>query len=277
MIKKSGRQGGMNGLVRALLAGHLTWNIPILFVLLGIMIAYIVFVKKHHRLMACFVKPLLFFIGIGLLYLSIGSPLLSISYLSFSLHMIQMSFLFFIIPPLILLGIPHHLYKKMIDLPLIRKINVFNLSPKGSLITFAVLFLFYHLPIFLTFISQQPLIQKGYIALLFMLSFRMWWPIASPNPQQRLSKQKMKRYAVQSGWVIMPACLLFIVSALLEGVSNPFLVQMTTHLCIPPDFSPVQLLPSPFNTKYDQMMAGFFMIGLHKFGLVVTYKLGRKY
>lgn len=36
------------------------------------------------------------------------------------------------------------------------------------------------------------------------------------------------------------------------------------------------LLPAPFHTKYDQVAAGLFMMGLHKIALTVGCKLGNK-
>ena len=150
------------------------------------------------------------------------------------------------------------------------------LSPRLALTSFAVLLLLYHLPIVQSYISQQPNLQKGFITLLFLLSFRMLWPIASPNPAKRFSKIEMNKYVFQSGLFIMPACLFFIVGALFEGMSNPFLNQLATHLCMPADTNAIYLLPPPFNTKYDQAMAGLLMMALHKFGLMFTHRLESK-
>ncbi|HLR72259.1 MAG TPA: cytochrome c oxidase assembly protein [Pseudogracilibacillus sp.] len=261
-------------MLNVLLTGQLTWNIPLLVIFAAITIVYVYLIVRY-RLRLKPMQPVLFLIGIWLFYLVTGSPLLAISYLSFSFHMIQMSFLFFIIPPLILLGIPQALYQKFINPPFIQKVNKFNLTPKIALIAFGTLFLLYHLPFMLTFVSQDDLLQKTYITVLFILSFRMWWPIASPNPRERVLKRERKKYLFQSSIYIMPACIVFIVSALLEGVNNPFIGQMMTHLCLPADQT-IQVLPPPFNTKYDQMIAGVFMLGLHKVGLMVTCRLERK-
>ena len=255
-------------MIRALLDGQLNWHLPLLFIVVCIGIAYFVFMIRNRLLMQD-IKPLLFSLGLLLLYLAIGSPLLSISYLSFSFHMIQMSFLYFIIPPLLLLGIPQQLYKTIVNKTVIKKYDLSYLSPHASLILFSALFLLYHLPVFLSVISQHTFFQTGYIAVLFIVSFRMWWPLTSPDVKQRFTASKKKKYLMQSSMYLMPACLLFIISALLADMGNPFLGQMAAHLCLPADSS-IQILPPPFNTKYDQMFAGIVMMALHKSSLMVT-------
>lgn len=186
-----------------------------------------------------------------------------------------MSILYFIIPPLILLGIQPIIYNRIINLRLIHRFNRIY-KPSLSLYLFATLFLIYHLPLFLTFITKHSFLQNGFLIGLFLLAFHMWIPIATPHSKQKLSNLKKKKYVFHSGLLITPACLLFIVTALLNSQGNPLFADMLVHLCLPPDISSVQLLPPPFNTKYDQVMAGIFMISLHKFGLVITCKLEKK-
>ncbi len=263
--------GGLKCLITALLGDHLTWNVPLFVFTICLTVIYFMNIKRKIKPL----QPILFLIGIWLLYIVIGSPLLTISYLSFSFHMIQMSFLFFIVPPLILLGIPTNIYEKIVAIPYFKKVRKGLLTPKAALIIFAILFLLYHLPFLLTMISEYPGLQKTYLTILFILAFRMGWPLASPNPAQRLLATKRKKYLLQSSIYIMPACMMFILSALLAEMGNPFLGQMTAHLCLPAG-STMNVLPAPFNTKYDQMLAGVFMMGLHKASLMITSKLEKK-
>lgn len=72
----------------------------------------------------------------------------------------------------------------------------------------------------------------------------------------------------------MPACLLFIFSAIIDGVNNPFLTQLTAHLCIPTESLSAEILPPPFHTRYDQGMTGVLMLGIHKVTLMVV--MGKK-
>ena len=207
-------------------------------------------------------QPILFFLGLGLLYVTIGSPISTISHLSFSLHMIQMSMLYFIIPPLLILGIPDSL------LPISTRINKLFLPPSAALYTFAILFLLYHMPVILAFLSQHSNVHNSYLLVLLYTSFSMWRPIV--NGQD-------KRYAMLSGLLLLPACILFIFNASLGEVNNPLLAQMTATLCFTPsEFSSFNLLPTSFNTRFDQITAGFLMLGMHKFALFVTVRLGKK-
>ncbi|MFB4165012.1 cytochrome c oxidase assembly protein [Alteribacillus sp. JSM 102045] len=180
---------------------------------------------------------------------STGSPLAAINHFSFSLHMIQMSILYFIIPPILLLGIPDYLYKQVWKISIMKTVSKL-FPPMISLSVFAVLFLMYHIPITLEILSQYPLIRDGYTLLLFALSLSMWWPITAPDRNQRFCKGRKKRFSFLSGLILMPACLLFIFNALMDGMNNPFLTQAISHLCLPASSS--FLLPPLFNTKLDQ-------------------------
>ncbi len=258
-----------------LFQGQLVWNTQLLVTFICLIGIYIFLLIRFTKNKIYYKQPLLFFLGIGLLYLVVGSPLSSITQLSFSLHMIQMSILYFIIPPIILLGITECIYLQIVKIPIIKGLSKILMSPRIAHYIFAGLFLLYHLPFVLNVISQSNYLQNGYLLVLFLLSFAMWWPIVAPDPNQRLSRGHMKRYAFLSGLILMPARMLFIVTALVDAGENPFLSQITAHLCIP-ESSSFNLLPPPFNTKIDQFMSGIFMLGLHKVGLVMTVKLSNK-
>ncbi len=203
-------------------------------------------IKWYHK------KPYLFFLGMILLYITAFSPLVTFTHLSFSLHMIRMSMLFFIVPPLILSGIPDAFIKKEW-----RKRNKW-FSPMTALISFSVLFLVYHLPAVLNIITRYPFLYNGYSTLLFTLSVGMWWPLAGPVPDPASTfcmgnREKMKRYAMVSGLIIMPACLLFIVNSLTVGMNNPFIAQINSTLCLPASSSSFNLLPYPFNFATENL------------------------
>ncbi|MGN7385940.1 cytochrome c oxidase assembly protein [Sporosarcina sp. SAFN-015] len=262
--------------IRLFLDGQSPWDLSLLAVLICLACCYLFLVQRYSKMVLGNKQTFLFLLGFLLFYFTIGSPFAVISHLSFSLHMIQMSILYFIIPPLLLLGIPERLFIKAIELPKPRWIKKCKVPPKIALYIFAVLLFLYHLPFILTFLSTTSLLQNGYITILFSLSFTMWSPIASPDSKRQLCRQEMKRYAMTSGYVLMPACLFFIVAAFIGGIENPLFTQLTAHLCIPGTSNAITVLPPPFNTKYDQFMAGIVMMGLHKLGLVGTLSLQDK-
>lgn len=256
-------------MLQVLLADPLYWHIPLFGTFLIATLLYLYIAKKKY--VASGMKIGLFLTGIWLLYFAIGSPLLVISYLSLSFHMIQMSFLYFIIPPFLLLGIPQDVIKKM---PVNCHIR-WRFPSKLALLLFALLFLCYHLPFLLEVLLQHRFLQTTYLIILFMLSFVMWLPLATPIVMERYEAKKKKRFLFLSSLWMMPACMLFIVGGLLEQVNHPLLQQWTTHLCIPKNDA-LHLLGLPISAKYDQMLAGTFMLLLHKVGLVTTDKLAPK-
>ncbi|MEH7501247.1 cytochrome c oxidase assembly protein [Neobacillus drentensis] len=259
------------------LEGQLLWNMPLLACLIGIAILYLSLLVSFTKIKLYQKQPLLFFFSLAIMYVNFGSPFAAISHLSFSLHMLQLSILYFIIPPLILLGIPDSFLRPFRNLFIWKRMNKYCLPPIAALYAFGALFLIYHIPVVLTFLSQSSFVHNSYLILLLVLSFRMWQPIAAPDPKRYYSQEQNKRYLYLSGLVLMPACLLFIVTGMIGEMNNPLLTKLTATLCISPSqLNSFNILPSPFNSRYDQMFAGILMIGMHKFGLILTIRLRKK-
>nr|WP_232337162.1 cytochrome c oxidase assembly protein [Lysinibacillus timonensis] len=219
-------------------------------------------------------QPLLFYLALCIIYLLLGTPLSTISHFSFSLHMLQMSILYFIVTPLLLTSIPESLFEKIIEIPMIKRTGQLLIAPRLALYIFSILFLIYHLPLVLNFLTQSPFMKNGYLFILFILSFSIWWPIVSPNPFMRIYDEQKKRYLFLSGLMLMPACIVFILSALVVETHNPFLNQLAVQLCIPPDINSINLFPFPYSTKMDQFIAAVLMLGIHKFSLFLFSRRG---
>src|SRR5690625_4457397 len=122
-----------------LLAGRV-WNIPWFIGLICVTAIYIFFIKRYTNMQLKHGQPLLFFFCLCLMYVTLGSPLAAISHFSFSLHMIQMSILYFIVPPIFLLGIPEPLLQRLGKTLVFKKASTFIFSPVISLSIFAILF-----------------------------------------------------------------------------------------------------------------------------------------
>ena len=241
------------------------WNMSFLIGLMiiaclyGSLLSRFTAIKLYHK------QPIFFFTGLLLVYVTMGSPLSTISHLSFSFHMFFMSIHYFIIPPLLLLGIPYPFFQQMDKKPWIKKLCF---PSNIALYTFALLFFSYHLQITLNLFSQYPTIHTSYMVLMFYLSFIIWWPLLSPHQYSKVGK---KAYAFKSSLLIMPACFFFIFSGILGGIGSlPLHTELNATLCLPSNFSPSDLLPFPFNSRIDQSAAGILMIGMHKFGMVIT-------
>ncbi|WP_176541228.1 cytochrome c oxidase assembly protein [Bacillus sp. AFS076308] len=242
-----------------LIEGQLVWNIPLMAGLFCMGVLYVALLRTHSELKVHPTQPLLFFSSLFLLYLTIGSPLSTLNHLLFSLHMIQMSILFFVIPPLFLLGIPET------HTPIIKGIS---LSPFAALVTFAIMFFFYHLQAVLTFLTLNPFIHNSYLFLLLLLSFMIWRPIV---------REQNKQYAFLSGILLLPACGQLILSGLFGSATNPLLSEMMASLCITPaGLNSLGIFPSAFNSRIDLIIAGILMMGMHKFALLLTARLKNK-
>ncbi len=255
-----------------LFEGQLEWDLLLLVGLACIAAFYILQVKRSTSVKIYHNQPLIFFLGLIMLYIASGSPLAKMSHLSFSTHMIQMSILYFFIPPILIMGIPIGFFRRKG-----KSRSQFLIVPTISLFTFAFLFFMYHMPIILNFLSQSHILHNGYLLLLFILSFSMWWPIASPYFQSPLypDNRRKHRFAHLSGLVLMPACFLFIVNALFGGIDNPFIAYAVSDLCIPPHMDSSHLPPSIFNSRLDQLFSGIVMLGLHKLGIYMTLHIGK--
>ncbi|MBM7652125.1 cytochrome c oxidase assembly protein [Neobacillus cucumis] len=241
------------------LEGQLEWNIPLLVILIGIGVSYVVLLRIFTDNKIYHQQPVLFFFSLTLLYLIIGSPFSTLNHLSISLHMLQMSVLFFVIPPLLILSIPSNFPPISI---------AFNIPPTVPLITFAVMFFSYHLQVVLTYLSLHPFIHNSYLILLLLLSFFIWQPIVKKHDQ---------RFAFLSGIVLLPACSLLILNGLLGDSENPLMSGIMSSLCMSPStLSSLHILPAPFNTRGDLILAGILMMGMHKFALLLTIRLKNK-
>ncbi|GHH97507.1 cytochrome c oxidase assembly protein [Neobacillus kokaensis] len=251
-----------------LLSGQLVWNLPLLTGLLLVALIYGVFVTYFTPIKIYQCQPLLFIVSLAVLYITIGSPLAALSHLTFSTHMVQMSILFFIFPPLCLLGIPVHFFRKIST---IAAAKIFP-KPIAALAVFAVLFLLYHVSAVLIFLSRHPAIQNSYLLLLLVLAFRMWLPIAAVDQ----ANAEKKRFAYLSGLFLMPACVLFIVNAMNGGGNTLYLREMNAAFCMPGiELQGLHILPDGYQSQWDQLLAGVLMLGMHKFSILLTFRLGK--
>lgn len=244
----------------------MSWNMPLLIIHLAIAATFLFAFKHFAKAKIGCLQFILFCSSFVVLYLVSGSPLKTLSHVSFSTHMLQMSILFFFVPPFFWLGIPKDVLKKWSPIEMNKKKKII---PHLALIAFSVLFFLYHLPPILTFLYRSTLIHTSFTHMLFILALVMWFPIINPSGNR-------KKYAMLSGILLMPACLLFVMNGFM-GKSNatPFLNQLTLELCFSPDQMDA-LLPFRINTKMDQIFGGLLMLGLHKLSLVMAFRLGNR-
>ncbi|MBP3040060.1 cytochrome c oxidase assembly factor CtaG [Bacillaceae bacterium Marseille-Q3522] len=179
-----------------------------------------------------------FTLAIVLLYIIKGSPLDVMGHITFYTHMMQMASLFYIIPPLLIIGIPPWIWRKIFSIPVFEGFLRFFSKPLIALILFNGLFSIYHIPVIFDMIKTDIFLHAGYTGLLFLLAINMWWPLLNElKEHQSLSGLKKVGYIFANGVLITPACALIIFSniQLYETYADTELWMKAMELCISED------------------------------------------
>lgn len=212
-------------------------------------------------------QGIFFSISIVLLYLIKGSPIDLMGHLAFYAHMIQMAFLYLIIPPLLIMGVPQWLWRNLIKRPFTNKLFRFFTKPLIALILFNGMFSIYHIPLVFDSIKLNIFYHAGYTGLLFVLAIFMWWPIVNELPEhQSLNGLKKVGYIFADGVLLTPACALIIFAKdpMYLTFSDPQAWSQSLRLCVPAStLSGLNLSgPELFNNMsliHDQQLGGVLM------------------
>ncbi|MER2089224.1 MAG: cytochrome c oxidase assembly factor CtaG [Sporosarcina sp.] len=187
----------------------------LLFIILGMALYLIVSTKMRHRIKDTHPitkKQIFFFMtGMILLYVVKGSPVDLLGHILFSMHMVQMAVLLLIVAPLIMMGIPNWMWKKVFDVKIIDKPFRFFTKPILSLLLFSGMFSFYHLPLVLDNVKMSLILHSIFTITLFFAAIFLWWPIINTlEGQPKLHGLKKIGYVILSAILITPACSLII-------------------------------------------------------------------
>lgn len=173
-------------------------------------------------------RKLLFLTGLALFYLSLGSPMAAIGHELFSVHMLQQSILYLIMPPLIIRGIPEGMWRRWLETLPMRKWSVWGRRPLVTLLLFNGLFSIYHLPRVFDFLMGDEFYQLLSHGVLILAAFLMWWPVMTPLKEETVLQPLRKlAYIASAGMLLTPACALIIFSdgllfASYEGAARLF-------------------------------------------------------
>ncbi len=208
------------------------WS-PYLFLVTLLIIAlyfYITYFKAGDQFKKK--EAVYFLIAMILLYIIKGSPIDLLGHLSFSVHMVQMAFLFLVIPPFFLLGLPDWLLKKFV----FKKWFLIITQPLITLIFFNGLFSFYHVPSIFDIVKVNMWLHGLFTVVLFISSLFMWWHLVNKiEESQRLSGLKKIGYIFANGILITPACALIIFSKnpMYATYADPAVWMEAMKLCVP--------------------------------------------
>lgn len=247
-----------------------------LFIALMIVVAAVYFVvigplrsRFHDAAPVPLHKKIMFVAGLSVFYLGFGGPLYLIGHLMFSWHMTQMALVYFVAPPLVLLGIPEWLFRPIA----VKKWFRVLIKPIFGIIFFNVGLSVYHFPLIFDYLMSHYTLHILYQAVLFVGATIMWWQILSPvSDMKRLSELKKIGYIFANSMLLLPACALIIFtgSPVYATYTDPNAWQYALGLClpagetVPPElFQSFGLLP----ILEDQQLGGIIM----KMSQEITY------
>lgn len=209
----------------------------------------------------------LFILSILFIYIIKGSPLDLLGHLMFTFHMIQMAFLYLLIPHFLIRAIPKWMWERILSFRLMKLMFRFFTKPLIALVLFNGIFSLYHIPIVFDTVKTNVWYHSIYTVILFLLAIFMWWPLVNRmDRENQLSGLKKVAYLFADSVLITPACALIIFSKtpMFETYTNTELWIQSLHLCVPSDIVPNLNLTGPemFNlmpAHYDQQTGGVIM------------------
>lgn len=212
-------------------------------------------------------QNILFLAAMFLFYVTMGSPLDLLSHIVFSAHMLQMAILYLLIPPLFILGISEAVWEKVMRLPVIRILFRFFSRPLIPLLLFNALFSLYHLPFLFDAAKTNEAYHFTAVALIFVASFYMWWPLVNTIENKKQLSGLMKLgYIMANGILLTPACALIMFSEapLYHTYTDSEAWIDALKLCVPSDMLQSISLGGPemFNTLpplEDQQLGAIVM------------------
>lgn len=174
-----------------------------------------------------------FLLGLALYYIATGSPLDHVGHhYLFSVHMLNQSMLYLIMPLFIMYGMPGWMILRLLRTLRIERIAKAVVQPLVALFTFNILFSFYHIPMVMDRVMANDWLHLLYQTALLLSAFQMWFPIAGRSVGWvELSELKRMGYIFLNGLLLTPACALIIFAGkpmyeMYQGVAMP-VVQYT--------------------------------------------------
>jgi putative membrane protein len=185
-------------------------------------------------------RKLLFLLGLALLYIAQGGPIELLGHIMFSFHMISMAFSYLLAPPLLMLGIPVWVWRKVVSWlrrsPL--RTLKFLIHPVVAAIIFNGLFSFYHIPVIHDYVMLHFGVHRLYYVVLFITAVLMWWTLVDPLPDMTSGKGVKKVGFIFLNMILLtPACglIIFAPNPMYTTYSDPVVWAKAMGYCISGD------------------------------------------
>ncbi|MDP9226282.1 MAG: cytochrome c oxidase assembly protein [Actinomycetota bacterium] len=190
---------------------------PEVWLPLGLLLGGYFFAITHwgrtgdRRLRATLKQKAFFMAGVAVLWLSVDWPMdeLADHYL-FSAHMVQHMIIAFVGPPLLLLGMPVWLLRRLLAPRPVFKVVRIVTRPVVAFLAFNAMIMFLHWPALMNeTLRSEPVHFAVHLGVL-VTALMMWWPVIDPLPElSRLSDPaKMFYLFLQSILPTVPASFL---------------------------------------------------------------------
>jgi putative membrane protein len=200
-------------------------------------------------------KQISFLLGLGIYYFSIGSPLDLMAHELFSMHMLQMSLLYIVMPPLLLVGIPDWMIRPLLKITPLRKIGKFFTKPLIILFVFNLMLSLYHVPYIFDSIMASHALHVISHTILLLGALCAWWPVTCPIPEYDRMKPLHKFvYLIGHSVLLTPACALIIFAG------HPLFASYSKMSEMFPIFAPVD----------DQQLGGVIMKVTQEFAYILA-------
>ncbi|EFM11249.1 cytochrome c oxidase assembly factor CtaG [Paenibacillus curdlanolyticus YK9] len=222
-----------------------------------------------------------FLTGAILFYLSQGGPLSLLGHMMFSFHMLNMSFSYLLVPPLVLLGSTSYMWRLLFQASIWKRFRSL-MHPILCLVLFNMVFSIYHIPDVHDYVMTHYTVHRLFYVVLTITSFMMWFHVTCPVPEwNRLTDLRKMAYVFANGALLTPACALIIFagSPLYAVYSDPAVWVKAMGYCMSGD--PSVLLekyngPAFFNLLSpleDQQTGGIIMKLLQEvmYGFILAY------
>ncbi|SDW80065.1 putative membrane protein [Marininema mesophilum] len=205
----------MEALIRQFLILDM-WNLGLNLVVVVLGGVYLLLTSQWgvHRFAGESVRPgqkVLFLLGLCSLYGCLGSPIVLIGHELFSVHMLQQSLLYLVMPPLLIRGLPVWMWRRGFAEKWMQILFLPAQRPLISLVLFNGLFSLYHVPRVFDMLMSSELLHLFSHFVLILSAMLMWWPVMNPVKEQvNLTPLGKLAYIAGAGVLLTPACALII-------------------------------------------------------------------
>ena len=252
-----------------------------------VVLYYVVVIKGRHRFKdwepATTREKVAFISSMILLYVVKGSPLDLLGHILFSVHMAQMALLLLAVAPLLLIGIPNWIWRRVLATKGVGSFIRLMTKPVISLLVFSLMFSLYHYPYILDTVKLSIPLHAPFTMTLFLAALFLWWPIVhTVEGEPKLHGLKKILYVVLSAILITPACTLIIFvdvpvyatyqsgEAWLQAMA--LCVPGGTLASLPPTINGPELFTN-IPVLYDQQLGGIIMKIMQE--LIYVFVIGR--